>query len=435
MKRLMIIFLGATRSETDTVKTCSRASHKKKNTLGALFRRTAMLLYQGGETKGLHHQRLLFVCSAFSISLLLLSSCYPSGTQAVGNNEVPIDSFKLSVKYAKGFHVTYSNGYKLVDIEDPQNEKKEKFHFALVPKGGKHNDIPDGYTVIETPVERVICMTELQLSNFIKLDALDKVVGITSSRHLFNKEIRNQVKSGETVRIGMEGNFDEELIISASPEVVFISPFKRGGYDKLTEVSIPLVPHLGYKEMTPLAQAEWIKFVSLFVNKEKEANEKFEIIEKKYNDLLKLTANVKKRPVVFSGEIRGGNWYAVGGKSFLAQLFHDAGADYFLKNDDHTGGMNLDFETVYSQADKCEYWRILNSYEGHYSYNALKKSDPRYADFKAFKQKSVIYCNMKEHPYYEAMPMEPDVVLKDFIKAFHPELLPDYKPVYYSRLK
>ncbi|HBA30770.1 MAG TPA: iron ABC transporter substrate-binding protein, partial [Parabacteroides goldsteinii] len=46
------------------------------------------------------------------------------------------------------------------------------------------------------------------------------------------------------------------------------------------------------------------------------------------NELKELTAEgkVQKRPVVFSGEIHGGNWYAVGGKSFLAQLFKDAGA-------------------------------------------------------------------------------------------------------------
>ena len=40
--------------------------------------------------------------------------------------------------------------------------------------------------------------------------------------------------------------------------------------DALKEVGIPLMPHLGYKEMTPLGQAEWIKFVGLLLGKEKE---------------------------------------------------------------------------------------------------------------------------------------------------------------------
>ena len=56
---------------------------------------------------------------------------------------------------------------------------------------------------------------------------------------------------------------------------------------------------------------------------------------------------------MFSGEMRGGNWYAVGGKSFLAELFRDAGADYFLKDDPRSGGVTLDFETVYSRAESA----------------------------------------------------------------------------------
>ena len=29
---------------------------------------------------------------------------------------------------------------------------------------------------------------------------------------------------------------------------------------------------------------------------------------------------------------------------------------------------------------------------------------------------------MREKPYYENMPMEPELLLADFIKVFHPEL-------------
>ena len=42
---------------------------------------------------------------------------------------------------------------------------------------------------------------------------------------------------------------------------------------------------------------------------------------------------------------------------------------------------------------------------------------------------------MREQAYYENMPMEPDLLLSDFIKVFHPELLPDYQPTYYHLLK
>ena len=374
----------------------------------------------------------------------LLFSCKIRNNSKTTENSTTDSTFthqnknvQIIPKYAKGFNVTYTNkGYCLLDIRDPQKEEGgETFHFALKPKSVKVSDIPQGYTVIETPVKSTICMTSLQLSNFIKLNELDAVVGITSTRHLFNPEMQKRLDEGKTHKIGIEGNFDNEIIMGINPDVILISPFKRGGYDALTEVGIPLIPHLGYKEMTPLGQAEWIKFVGLLIGEEEKANKVFSEIENRYLELTKLTSQVKKRPVVFSGELRGGNWYAVGGKSFLAQLFKDAGADYFLKDDVRSGGISLDFETVYSQAAYADYWRIVNSYKGDFSYNTLQAEDVRYADFQAFKKKQVIYCNMSEKPFYESMPVEPEIVLADLITVFHPQLLPDHTPRYYELLK
>ena len=86
-------------------------------------------------------------------------------------------------------------------------------------------------------------------------------------------------------------------------------------------MGIPLIPHLGYKELTPLGQAEWIKVVGLLTGHSGEANRIFSGIERRYMALKARTDSVKERPRVFTGEMRGGNWYAVGGRSFLAQMF------------------------------------------------------------------------------------------------------------------
>ena len=59
--------------------------------------------------------------------------------------------------------------------------------------------------------------------------------------------------------------------------------------------------------------------------------------------------------------MHGGNWYAVGGKNYLAQIFRDAGADYVI-NDDNTGGVNIEYEQMYAMAHDADYWRILNSF-------------------------------------------------------------------------
>ena len=376
----------------------------------------------------------LFVC--LFLGMLGTVACTHPRTERISDHE---DATEWPMEYAKGFSMrTMEDGVKLVDVADPQTDEDKmpvSYHFALVPKGHATAALPEGYTKVEVPVERTLVMTMLQLSNFTALGAHDVVKGITGTKNLFNEDIHQRVADGRIVKIGMEGNFDTELILAAHPEVIFISPFKRGGYDAIKETGVTLIPHLGYKESHPLGQAEWIKYVGLFIGKEKEADSLFEDIKSRYLALAEKVANTKDRPTVFSGEMHGGNWFAVGGKNHLAQLFRDAGAEYILK-DDNTGGVPIEYEQMYALAANADYWRILNSYPGDFSYEALRSSEPRNELFKAFKEKHVIYCNMKQTPYYESSPVEPDVLLADLVAIFHPELMDEgYQPRYYQLLK
>ena len=369
-----------------------------------------------------------------AVAAVLLCACSGKKTSSQESDGLaPEDTVtEIAVKYATGFSVRDSADIRLVDVG--KND-----HFALV-----HSDrasVPDGYTKVRVPIKNTICMTSLQLSNFTILDAHDVVKGLTGTKNLFNKDILARVKDGRIVKIGMEGNFDTEMVLAANPDVIFISPFKRGGYEPIKETGITLVPHLGYKELDPLGQAEWIKFVGMFIGKEREANEAFAGIEKRYNDLkarvdsLTQSSPSTHLPTVFSGEMHSGSWHAVGGKNYLAQIFRDAGARYVI-DDEETAGENLEFEKMYALAAEADYWRILNSFPDKFSYEALKASEPRNELFKAFKEHKVIYCNMKQQAYYEISPVQPDVLLKDFVAIFHPELIePNYQPTYYSLLK
>ena len=372
---------------------------------------------------------------------IVLLLCFVAGIFTYKHNNgtdvIPqkADTHDSSVKYAKGFKVYDHGHYQLVDIQDPIAENDAVYRYALLQRGKSREDIPEGYTVIETPVRKVVCMTSLQLSNFIKLDAVDKVTGITSTRFLFNPQIKAQLENGTTRRIGIEGEFDVELVMAMAPDIILVSPFKRGGYEAIKNLNIPLVSFLGYKESSPLGQAEWIKFTAMLLGLESKADEQFAEIESKYNHLKSLCEDLLKRPTVLSGELHSDNWYVVGGKSYLAQLFRDAGADYFMKNDNESGGFYVDFETVYAQGAHADYWRVVNSHNGAFDYQALKHSDARYSDFAAFSNRKVIYCNLREKPFYEDTPVQPEVVLADLIRIFHPDLLPGHVPVFYDLLK
>ena len=390
------------------------------------------------------------LCCLVCLAVYINQSC-GLGSKAASTDDAVVDSLS-NPKYATGFVVKVCDGVRLVDVgEGPRVGERSSgmnYHFALVTADDVA--VPDGYTKVKVPIKSTICMTSLQLSNFTILNAHDVVKGLTGTKNLFNEDIQQRVKDNRIVKIGMEGNFDTELVLAANPDVIFVSPSKRGGYDAIVETGITLVPHLGYEELHPLGQAEWMKFVAMFIGKEKEADAIFKGIESRYNGLKakcqELTARPAEgrllptgrknspKPTVLSGEMHYGNWHAVGGKSYLAQIFRDAGAEYVI-DDEETGGEDLEFEKMYALGAKADYWRILNSYPGEFSYEALKASESRNEQFKAFRERKVIYCNMKQTPYYEISPVEPDVLLKDFVAIFHPELVePTYQPKFYRLL-
>lgn len=384
---------------------------------------------------------------------LALVAC---GNKSATNEEISADSLfqqqdsifaraseysdTIKIKYAKGLKVEYKEDGIHVQVSNPDPSS----HTAPVE------------LVVTEPKSRFICMTALQLSNFSALGIEDKVVGMTSLRHLFNPRVKEQIKDGKTVKIGKEGNFDLEAVIACRPDFIFVSASKHGGYETLKDCGIPLIPHHGYKETDPLGQAEWIKFIGLLTGETRRANAVFADIEKKYNKLKeevktystlpskegkdtseadKQEASGKGLPTVISGrQIRDG-WYVMGGNSYMAQIFKDAGVDYIMKEHEETGGVTLDFESVYAKAVNADFWQIDGSFDGEFTLKDLAAEDIRYADLSSFKNKKVLFCNFASTPYRELSPVEPHILLADFVKAFHPEILPHYEAKYYKLMK
>lgn len=378
-------------------------------------------------------------------AIMCLVSC---GNNAAQNEDISADSlfqqqdsvFDMASEYSDTIEIRYAKGLKV-------DYKEDGVHVIVSnPDPMAHSSKPVEIVVTE-PKSRFICMTALQLSNFEALGIEDKVVGMTSLRHLFNPRVKQQIKDGKTVKIGKEGNFDLEAVIACQPDYIFVSASKHGGYETLKDCGIPLIPHHGYKETDPLGQAEWIKFIGLITGETRRANAVFADIEKKYNKLkeeVRSVAEAKTQdsksktqdlPTVVSGrQIRDG-WYVMGGNSYMAQIFKDAGADYIMKDHEETGGVTLDFESVYAKAVNAEFWQIDGSFDGEFTLTDLAAEDARYADLSSFKNKKVLNCNFATTPYRELSPVEPHILLADFVKAFHPEVLPHYQPKYYKLMK
>ncbi|MBL4560538.1 MAG: ABC transporter substrate-binding protein [Labilibaculum sp.] len=338
---------------------------------------------------------------------------------------------KKNLEHAKGFEIFKSDKDKVLRIYNGKANDSTYQEFKLVRKklaGDKNSN------TIQVPCKKIICLSSTQLTYFFALKDIDHIVATNSSRHLFHEGISKRIAEGKVKRVGKEGHFNIELIAGINPDLIFVSPFKAGGYDALKNLGIPLVPMGAYNEKTPLGRAEWVKMIAPFIGKEKQADSLFQKLSFRYDSLKNLTKKVKIRPTVFSGKMKSGTWYVPGGKSFYANYFRDAGAKYIIK-DDKQAAYPLGFESVYTKAANADFWRILVPEPTGFDRKALIEQDVRYGDFKAYKQGNVIMCNIREKPYYEQNAMKPDVILADYIHFFHPNLLPDYKPEFYEVLK
>ena len=368
----------------------------------------------------------LFLFSLF----LVLASCQSSTKKQ--NASQPETLLQVPLQHASGFELWNGSDYQLLKVYDVGGDREHFESVKLVPADEAFG--MTGGDFIPVPCKRIICLSSTQLTYFFALNDIENIVGTNSSRHLFHKEMNERIQTGLVKQVGKEGHFNTELIASLNPDVIFVSPFKAGGYDALKSLGFPLVPMAAYDEETPLGRAEWVKMIAAFIDQGTAADSIFNDLSFRYDSLKQLTAKVQHRPTVFSGKMRSGNWYVPGGDSFYAHYFRDAGADYSIK-DDKKAAYPLGFETMYSKSSNCDFWRILVPEAVGYNRKALAAEDPRYTDFKAYETGNIIICNIREKPYYEQNAMKPDVILSDYIYFFHPEILPGYQPVFYELLK
>ncbi|MGY0037045.1 hypothetical protein [Pedobacter sp. NJ-S-72] len=131
-----------------------------------------------------------------------------------------------------------------------------------------------------------------------------------------------------------------------------------------------------------------------------------------------------------------GTWYVPDGDSYMVQFLKDAGTSYKWADIHGKGSLPLNFETVAPVALKADFWLNVGTVD---TKDDIKAIDNRYIEFKPFKDGHIFNFNKKvndigSNDYWESGSVNPQIVLGDLIKIFHPELLPDHQLVYYKQL-
>ena len=396
---------------------------------------------------------VLFFILVFSASTLAQSVTEINLTDScVQDFDADVDYFpiKSEITHADGLEIEYFNHYKVVTVLKPwpQATENDIFQYVLVQCG---TPIPAGFDdaqIIEIPSGDVIALSTTQLPHLAQLGLLDHLIGLDSILYTNTPEVVELIENDALIEVGSGSTINIELVLDAEPDLVMAFAYGNPDWDThpiLLDANIPTAMNSEWVESSPLGRAEWIKFTAVFFNKEAEANAIFDEIVSEYTELTELANSipVEERPTVLLNIFSPWDeaWNVPGADSYTGQLLRDAGVNYVLNAAEEvqgqTGSVPFDFEVIYDQGLDANYW--LTGAFNMRTLNDLLALDERYIDFSAVENNTVFNNNARENAnggndFYETGVTNPNLVLADYIKVFHPELLPDHELIFLKPL-
>jgi len=374
--------------------------------------------------------RLLKITIVSYLLIFLLAGCNQKQPASQGaSTEKPYEIY-----YAKGFKVEKYTGFTEVSVVNPWDTTKLLQKYILVDR---NKDIPAGIpqgTLVKIPVKSAAVYNTLQCSTLNELESADIIKGVFEPQYVKLESIKTGVLDGSIENLGEASKPDVEKLIMLSPEAILASPIVGQTYGNIGKTNIPIIEIPDYTESHPLGRAEWIRFYSLFIGKEELADSLFNITVNNYNDLKSMATSLAEKPTVFTDTKYQSSWNMPGGKSYMANMLADAGGAYIWAGDDSSTFLPLSFEAVLDKAGEGDIWLIRYFAPQDMTYESLKKEYKQYSYFKAFKNKNIYGCNTTYSAYFEDLAIHPDYILKDFIKIFHSESIPDYDLKYYKKV-
>ena len=363
--------------------------------------------------------------------VLLLSAC--GGRSKTSSVQEGGDT--LQMKYATNLSVVKFPDYTLVAVRNPWDTLKTLHTYLLTDKTRSvPENLPEG-TVVRVPLERAVVYSVVHGSVLKELGRVESIKGVCNLEYFKMPEVQEGCQKGTVVDCGNGMNPDIEKIIDLHPDAIMLSPFENsGGYGRVGKLGVPVIECADYMETSPLGRAEWLRFYGLLVGQEQKGEALFAQIEKEYLSVKALAAKAVSHPTVLSDLKYGSAWYIAGGKSTTGRLYADAGANYVFAELPNSGSVPMAFETVFDKGENADFWLIKYNQPHDKTYRELQKDYVLYARFKAFRERRIYGCNTNRIPFYEESPFHPEILLKDMVKIFHPELLEGYEPKYFSKL-
>lgn len=369
------------------------------------------------------------------IFVLALTACMHS-------RNVDIDDYDISVytpRYSSNFDIKGADGKEsvIISVKNPWQGAEDVNTQLFVSRNG--DATPEGYDgqVLNGEAKRVVAMSSTHIAMLEAVDADDTVVGVSGIDYITNPDI--QARKGEIGDIGYEGNINYELLLSLDPDLILLYGINGASSmeGKLKELGIPFMYVGDYLEESPLGKAEWLVALAEVVGKRAEGKKIFAEIPVRYNALKEIVAEkTSAKPSVMVNTPYGDSWLMPSTESYVAQLITDAGGELIYKKNTGNSSVPIDLEEAYKLTSEADIWLNVGMSN---SLDDLKTLCPKFIDTRCFTNGSVYNNNLRTNAvggndYFESGVVSPDIILRDLIKIFHPELIKE-DFVYYKQLK
>jgi len=372
--------------------------------------------------------------SVFLISFFILVGCKKNETTAVTETKAA----QNYIEYASGLSIVKHEGYSVVTVSNPWPNANKNFTYVLTEKDAEIPDSLQSYTTIKVPLESIVVTSTTNIPFLEMLDVENKLTGFPHTDYVSSEKTRALIDKGVVKNVGQNEKLNIEQLIELSPQLIVTFGIDNNNpmLDNLKKSGLNVLIQADWMEHSPLGKAEWIKLYGALFGKEEKAKELFDKIVTSYNQAKKLVAEKPASATVLYGSMYEDVWYVAKGESWVAQFMKDAQGDYLWADLKGTGSEGLSFEKVLDKAKSANFWIATGSVR---TLDELTKKNPHYSEFDAFKNKTIYTFEGKLGAtggtvYYETSPSRPDLVLKDYIKIFYPDLLPSYEFTFASKL-
>lgn len=373
--------------------------------------------------------KVLLVCILFSFI-----GCQKNQKKDTLNDTTALNS----IQFAKNLAIYKHEGYTVVTVKNPWPDAVKNFTYILKEKNGIVPDSLKKYNQISVPLQSIVVTSTTNIPFLEMLGVEKSLIGFPHTDYVSSAKTRALIDAGSVKNVGQNEKLNIEQLIELAPDLIVTFGIDNNNptLENLQKSGLKVLIQADWMEQSPLGKAEWLKLYAALFGKEKEADVLFENIVKEYYNALALVADKKPTSTVLYGSMYQDQWFVAKGNSWVAQFMKDAKADYLWKDLEGTGSLGLSFENILDKAKTANFWIATGSFK---SLSELEKANPHYSQFDAFTNKTIYTFEGKLGAtggtiFYELSPSRPDLVLKDYIKIFHPELLLDYNFTFAQKL-